>query len=222
MSKPWVIGLVAAIGAVQLPGVTAHAQNGRPADGAPQVFVDGQPVDQTPPPAADGVRVDIDADSPNVRLMRVDGGRQTIVCAPPCGVVVPRQGEYQIAGDGVVRTSRFGVPADRADLQLKVQSGSNVQRWAGIVLGTAGYATVLAGEFLVSSDSGGNTSPPTLHHGELAFGLALSGLVVGTVGLVLIFTANTHVSTSSGVSFSHASPAGRRTAIRLTARGLEF
>ena len=74
----------------------------------------------------------------------------------------------------------------------------------------------------MSSDSSGNTSPPTLHHGELAFGLALSGLVVGTVGLVLIFTANTHVSTSSGVSFSHVSPAGRRTAIRLTARGLEF
>lgn len=222
MSRAWVIALIAAIGAAQLSAAPAHAQDAPPADAAPQVFVDGQPVGQLPPPPADGVRVDIDADSPDVRLVRVDGDRETVICGPPCGVIVPRQGQYQIAGDGMVRTSRFSVPADRPDLQLKVSSGSNGRRWVGIALGVVGYATALIGESATSFEFNANNASSSSHGKEIAVGLLLSGLVVGTVGLVMIFTANTHVSTSSGASFSQASPRGRRTAIRLTPAGLEF
>lgn len=220
MTRAGVVGLIAAIGAAQFVGSSARAQGDAWGGGPPRVFVDGQPWQAPPPP--DGVRVDISADSPNVRLVRVDGGQDTVICAPPCGVVVPRDGEYQIAGDGVVRTSRFSVPADRPDLQLKVQSGSNGQRWGGIALGIAGYVTAALGESLWSVERTANNVAPSPRAEQVGIGMMISGVVAGSLGLVMIFTANTHVTTSSGVSFSYAAPSGRRMAIRLTPAGLEF
>jgi hypothetical protein len=222
MSTARLFGLIAAVAAVSTPSAPARAQEAPPPEAAPQVFVDGQPVGDLPPPSPEGVRVDLWADSPNVRLMRVDGPSPTVVCAPPCGVIVPSQGVYQIAGDGVVRTSRFSVPTDHPDLQLHVKSGSNAQRWGGIVIGAIGYTTVLLGESLATYDPMPGTQPPSWRTKEVGLTMMAAGLVVGTVGLVMILTANTSVSSSSGASFSHAAPRGRRTAIRLTAAGLEF
>jgi len=220
MTRAGVVGLIAAIGAAQLVGGSARAQGDAWGGGPPRVFVEGQPWQAPPPP--DGVRVDISADSPNVRLVRVDGGQDTVICAAPCGVVVPRNGEYQIGGDGVVRTSRFSVPADRPDLQLKVQSGSNSQRWGGIVLGIAGYIAAGVGESLWSAERTTYDVAPNPRAREIGAAILISGVVAGTLGLVMIFTANTHVSTSSGVSFTYAAPSRRRMAIRLTPSGLEF
>jgi len=203
------MGLLVVIAAALGLGRTARAQ--APEDDAPRVIVEGQPVGEAPPPAPDGVRVTITADSPDVRLMRVDDDRDTEVCAPPCGAIVPRQGLYQIAGDGVVRTGKFAVPKDRADLHLNVDSGSNLQRRAGIAIGILGYATVLAGETYLSYERSANVGGASSHARDITFGMVASGLVVGTVGLVLIFTASTHVTTSSGERFSHAAPPGRRT-----------
>jgi hypothetical protein len=220
MTRAGVVGLIVAIGAAQLVGSNARAQGDAWGGGAPRVFVEGQPWQA--PPTPDGVRVDIAADSPNVRLVRVDGGQDTVICAAPCGVVVPRNGEYQIAGDGVVRTSRFSVPADRPDLQLNVKSGSNGQRWGGIILGVAGYVTAAAGESLWSVERTATNVAPNPRAQQVGIGMMISGVVAGTLGLVMIFTANTHVTTSSGVSFTYAPPSRRRMAIRLTPAGLEF
>ena len=210
------------IGATWVWGGPARAQGWGPADDAPRVFVNGQPYGEPPPQTEEGVRVDITADNPAVRLIRVDGDRETEICAAPCGVVVPRKADYQIAGDGVVRTSRFTVPDNRSDLHLFVDAGSASRRTAGVVLGIAGYGLFVAADLFLEVDGKGNTQSVSTHTRNVGLALVGSGLVLGTVGLVLILTTRTRVATSSGVTFSHVSRSGRRTAIRLTPAGLEF
>lgn len=217
MSRRRSTGLVVAIATAALLSETAHAQIGpRVEEPAPV------PAPPPAPPDPGGVRVDISADSPNVRLVRVDGAAETVICAPPCGVVVPREGRYQLAGDGVTRTNVFAVPDHGADLQLSVRAGSNFQRRAGIVLGLVGWASFAAGEGFTNYEDNPNNRSRTIRDKAIAFGLFGAGIATSMVGLLLIFTARTHVTTSTGVWFSHASPRGRRTAIRLTPAGLEF
>ena len=222
MNSTWPVGLVIAIAAMSAWGGAARAQGWGPADDGPRVFVNGQPYGAPQPQTDDGVRVDITADNPAVRLIRVDGDRETDICAAPCGVVVPRKAEYQLAGEGIVRTSRFTLPDNRPDLHLYVDAGSASRRTAGIVLGVAGYGMFVAADLFLEVEGKGNTQTLSSHTRNVGLALVGSGLVLGTVGLVLILTTRTRVATSSGVTFSHLSRSGRRTAIRLTPAGLEF
>ena len=80
---------------------------------------------------------------------------------------MPRNGTYQLGGDGVVRTGRFTVPADRPDLHLFVESGSNTPRVAGIVVAIAGYATVLAGNAYLSYEGKGSIQSASTHAKEV-------------------------------------------------------
>ncbi len=48
MRGTWTVGLAVVIGAALVCGRTARAQGAQPADAAPAVYVNGQPVGQTP------------------------------------------------------------------------------------------------------------------------------------------------------------------------------
>jgi hypothetical protein len=175
-------------------------------------------------PSRPGVVVDLVTNSKEVRIVRLDGGRQTIVCAPPCGESLPREGVYQIAGDGVVPTAKFTLPKDESNLQIQVRAGSEGVSTTGIVLTAGGLTTLVAGYAYVLDkvltmplDMPGNPRPL-----QVAVAVGGAGALIAGVGVLLTLTARTNVTTSRGVTFSQAPERRRRTALRLTVRGLEF
>jgi len=175
-------------------------------------------------PSRPGVIVELVANSKAVRIVRLDGGQHTIVCAPPCGESLPREGVYQIAGDGVVPTAKFTLPKDPSNLQVHVRAGSEGVRTTGMVLGVAGMTTFVTGcayvvyNFVTTPfDTPGNPRPV-----QVAMVLGGAGVVIAGVGLLLALTGTTKVTTSRGVTFSQGPARRGRTAVRLTLRGLEF
>jgi len=175
-------------------------------------------------PSRPGIVVELVTNSKKVRVLRLDGEKQTIVCAAPCGESLPREGVYQIAGDGVVPTAKFTLPKDEPNLQLHVRAGSEGLHTTGIVLVLGGMTTLVAGSgyffYSVATtplDTPGNPRPL-----EVAAGLVGVGALVAGVGLLLTLTAKTKVTTSRGSTFSRGPERTRRTAVRLTVRGLEF
>jgi hypothetical protein len=179
------------------------------------------PWEAPPPP---GVVVELQADSDQVRILRVDGGRQRVVCAAPCGEALPREGTYQIAGDGVVPTAPFSLADNASTLRLQVRAGSEDQHTAGIALIAAGVATYLAGSvyFFYKSASMPLDTPGNPRTLDVSLALQGTGAAAALVGLILTLTARTSVVTSNGVTFSLAPARRGRSRVRLTLRGLEF
>lgn len=135
---------------------------------------------------------------------------------------------YRIAGEGVVPSSKFELPNAGADLTLDVKAGSSTQRTAGLVLGIAGVVTFIgANVYLIhASPALLSDGPPVSHTTTTAYFAAEgAGLLLGGVGLLLLLTSDTRVTSSSGAKFSNAPDCGlprRRSAIAWTPRGLEF
>jgi len=174
----------------------------------------------TEEPTPPGVVVELRANSQDVRIVRVDSGQQTTVCAPPCGESLPRQGVYQIAGRGVVPTAKFTLPEGQSQLQLQVRAGSEGLRTTGVVLVVGGVMTFAAGgayflytAFTTPFDTPGN--PRSL---DIAAALDGAGLLMAGLGLLLAVTTSTNVITSRGVTFSQASPRQGRTGARRVRR----
>src|SRR6185312_11363856 len=135
-------------------------------------------------PSRPGIVVELVTNSKKVRVLRLDGEKQTIVCAAPCGESLPREGVYQIAGDGVVPTAKFTLPKDEPNLQVQVRAGSESLRTTGMVLGLGGVTAAAAGSayffYSVATmpvDTPGNPRPL-----EVAAALIGAGALIASIG----------------------------------------
>jgi hypothetical protein len=150
------------------------------------------------------VMVHVRSDADGLQIERLDGDHPPIPCMPLCDTPLARDGLYRIAGDGVVPSHRFTFDDGPADLTLKVEPGSNTQRGIGVAGAIAGV--LLTGAALlyyvgVSMPIDDN-APPVDHTRDRFFVVSLSsGFVLGLLGLTLIWTSDTTVTSSRGVRF---------------------
>lgn len=155
--------------------------------------------------AEDDVIVHLRADSDAVRIIRVDGDRPEIVCAGLCDKPLPRDGLYELGGDGVPRTRPFTLGDPGTDLTLRVDAGSSGQQVAGAVTAFTGGTTLLFGllyRWVLAVEDIDNDHPADHNRDPLFIGSMTAGLVLGVGGLVMLATSGTFVTTNHGVSFS--------------------
>jgi hypothetical protein len=184
----------------------------------------------TGPAAAGGVYVELRSSSRSVRIDRVlSPGNTFPVCFAPCRQVLPRDGVYVIAGEGVRVTSQFVLPDDRDRVVLDVNPGSSGQLVGGVVLAGGGLLTAYLGLLVLAASSlqgfgGDSTAPTNSGPGRTVGGsMMVGGLLAGLLGLYFIFDSKTKVSSSTGSQFTNApAPAPKHGRFALTARGLEF
>jgi len=175
--------------------------------------------------AAAGVVVDLQTADPSVRIDMVMGdGTTSPICSVPCRKALPRAALYVIRGDGMPATTRFLLPSDRSDLTLSVTPGSRTGRIAGMSLVLVGAAAMLVGFMFSPGDShdAPQDGAPRYTYGWAPI-VGLAGIGVAGVGAGIWWGSETRVSSSTGRTFSQAPRARRkRSALALTARGLEF
>jgi hypothetical protein len=151
------------------------------------------------------VTVHVRSDADGLQIERLDGDHAPIPCMPLCDTPLPRGGVYRIAGEGVVPSRRFTFDDGSADLTLKVDPGSNTQRAIGVgsaiagVLLTGAAMLYIVGVNAVPVD---DFAPPVDHTRDRFFVISLSsGVVLGLLGLTLIWTSDTTVTSSRGLRF---------------------
>ena len=210
-------------------GYAPVAPGANPAPGAPPgAFPPGYA-----PPEGGFIRVDMRADAPGVRLDRVVGPGATVpVCLAPCSRVVARNNLYVIQGDGVRTTSQFLLPDDRPDVTLTVHAGSTGRQAGGAVLMAGGVVAAYVGLLTVEiglasgalADGTGGSGTRSDRTATIGAGILGVGLAAAIGGIYLVMTSSTKVNSSTGSTFtkSERSPARPRSAVALTARGLEF
>lgn len=197
-----------------------------PSTGAPQY------PPQQPPAPANGVYVELNADDPNTRIDRMDGGTPVPVCLAPCRMVLDRNQLYVIQGQGVRRTSQFLLPDGHDRVTLDVEAGSSSRMATGVVLTVGGGAMAYLGMFVIQmtafSHLANASDPEPRRASSLSpnVGLAMmgGGITAAAIGIYLAATARTSVTSSTGSRFSDASPQARKRSktFALTARGIEF
>ncbi len=181
-----------------------------------------------PARADKAVVVHLRSDSEAVRIIRVDGEAPREVCAGLCDQPLPRDGVYRIGGDGISATRPFTLDDRGTDLTLRVEAGSSVQRGIGVGATVAGGLSLLfALEYgdLLALGNFESDHPVSISKDPLFLGTLSAGLVVGVIGVAMLATSGTSVTTSHGISFSALS--GSRSSTRharftLTPTGLLF
>ena len=175
---------------------------------APQDWTGSAPRDWTgaappAPPADDGVWVELHSHGAPVRIERVFGDAAIPVCTAPCRQKVPRSGIYRIGGEGVVPSANFDLTQEQWGVTLEARPASSMRRAAGLTLAIAGLAMLLTSSAIEGQGDGAALDEtPVSHREQVAAGfLLVSGLAAGVVGLVLMLTSNTRVTSSNGVSF---------------------
>jgi hypothetical protein len=209
---------------------------GAPAPAAPAAPAQGMWGDPSAPPAPGNggrwVHVQMHSDDPRTRIDKVMGpGASIPVCFSPCDKMLDTSSTYIIQGEGIRATSRFMLPDDRDSVRLDVQSGSTSRVAGGAVLMGAGLITAYAGLFVLAatavsntaSDLGTTTGQPQHHSPVLGEVMILGGLAAGVVGLYLVASTHTTVSSSSGATFTRDTGAPRKwPRLALTPNGLVF
>ncbi len=182
-------------------------------------------------PAPGGVYVEMRSDNPNTRIDQVHGGASIPICAVPCRKVLGRDGVYVIQGDGMRATSNFVLPDDRQELTLDVKAGSTARLAGGVVLMAGGGAVSYLGLIFWSLGStqnslgmvngtGGNEGSAQVSAGST---MLLVGIPAVLIGLYVVLTTHTHVTSSTGATFTQEAPVPRkRSLVALTPRGIEF
>jgi hypothetical protein len=141
-------------------------------------------------------------------------------CAAPCGTKLDPRFAYRVAGEGLVPSDAFALPAGRDNLAVDARMGSSTQRLAGIGLSGAGaLGLLLGGAALVAVPilDDANVGDKTLRTGVLTGGLIFAG--AGAIALVsglwlwLASDTTTHVEPAP-------SPTAAR--VRVTPGGIVF
>jgi hypothetical protein len=107
-------------------------------------------------------------------------------CAAPCDVKLDPRFAYRVAGEGMVPSDSFALPARDERLAVDAKMGSSTQRLAGIGLSGAGaLGMLLGGTALVAT--------PILeseHVGSSTFrsGVLTGGIVVASAGAIALAT----------------------------------
>jgi hypothetical protein len=107
-----------------------------------------------PPPADDGVWVELRASDGAARIERVDNDVVYPVCAAPCRQRLPRSGIYRIGGEGVRPSASFELTQAPAAVTLNVQTGSAARQNLATALFIAGGAGIVVGGCAVRKSSG--------------------------------------------------------------------
>jgi hypothetical protein len=159
-----------------------------------------------PPPADDGVWVELRASDGAARIERVDSDVVYPVCAAPCRQRLSRSGVYRIGGEGVRPSASFELTQAPGAVTLDVQTGSAARQNLATALFIAGGAGVVVGGFVLFASRLGDVRPadnaPSNSRTTTVGGVvALSGLVLGLIGLGVSYYASTHVTSSDGVTF---------------------
>jgi hypothetical protein len=173
-------------------------------------------------PSADEVYVELNTNDPRVRIDRVTAGGLTVpVCLAPCRQTLDRRSTYVIQGDRIVATSPFTLPDDRERVLLTVRPGYYWQRGLGMLCLGLGLAAMTVGYIMTPHNPREGEPVNSAAQWSLLVGLTGMGVAVG--GFSLIAGTKTWVESSTGRSFAGAPSARpRRSAVTLTARGLEF
>jgi hypothetical protein len=173
----------------------------------------GVPARGQEQPAAAGVMVHVRSDSDTVRVIRIDGGRNEQVCPGFCDKRLPRDGVYQIGGDGITASKPFTVNGGPNELTLRVDPGWHYQGAIGAVsAGTAVVALAAGALYWAAATMGDIDNPPATNHATDAFfvGSMVTAGVLGGIGVLLLSMSSTQVTTSNGVSFSAVTPGSSR------------
>ena len=128
------------------------------------------------------------------------------VCAAPCRQRLPRSGVYRIGGEGVRPSASFELTQAPGAVTLDVQTGSASRQNLATALFIAGGAGVIVGGFVLFASRLGDVRPadnaPSNSRITTVGGVvALSGLVLGLIGLGVSHYASTHVTSSDGATF---------------------
>jgi hypothetical protein len=153
---------------------------------------DGLPPPDDVTPQSEPVFVDLRSEDPRVRLDRVLERKMTEpVCLTPCGRALDRRDIYVIAGDGMPRTWRFALPADRKQVTLRVRPGSNTQAVVGAALAVMGSLAVGVGYLTIPGD--GDHTNPRQDENVVPLLVLLGGLEMMGLGALLLVDSRTHV-----------------------------
>ncbi|WP_394840962.1 hypothetical protein LZC95_28285 [Pendulispora brunnea] len=206
---------------------------------APDAAADGA----APAPAAAEIRVTSDRE--NTTLLRLSGagtGYGNVggygvamafesyepLCTAPCTASADPNGIYRIAGEGITPSSVFRLPG-RTHADLRVRAGSSSKRWWGWVSTYVGAALAVGGGTFLLLDA---ISPQTNYDvktGEETRSttfrdIGIIGLVSGApfliLGIVMVATSGTDVTTASGEMLARRSP--RPGKLSLSPTGLVF
>jgi hypothetical protein len=136
-----------------VPGdhVTIQSADGRihtfPAGDIAAIGAPGRRAQAVPAPVrGPGVLVDLSSADAGARLvqMSVSGGGAPApnpeICGPPCGVRVA-PGNYVVAGNGILPSPLFDLPASAGHVHVAAETVTHDQRTTGIILSAGGGIT---------------------------------------------------------------------------------
>ncbi|UQA55119.1 hypothetical protein [Polyangium aurulentum] len=195
-----------------------------PAPAAPAPAAAAEPPSPAPAPGAP--RVHIEANRPNVEIVRVEPGVPVMsdrgpvtgtvvhpVCKAPCGEVVDgRDGaQFYFAAPGMVSSRTFGLADKSGDVTARIKGGSAARRYGGLAMTIGGGASTLTGGVFLIAGSAMTGDPAEAAKGERL--MTAGGIVLGVgaallvPGIVLLTTNRTSFElvpatpTSTGVRF---------------------
>jgi hypothetical protein len=141
-------------------------------------------------------------------------------CAAPCGTKLDPRFAYRVAGEGLVPSDAFALPASHDGLAVDAKMGSSYQRMAGIGLsGAGGLGLLLGGAALVATPilESDHLGSSTFRSGVLTGGVVVAGAgaIALVSGLVLWLSSDTtyHLEPAPGPAASassrpHVTPGG--------------
>lgn len=158
-------------------------------------------------------RVTLESDNAGVELQHFEDvplangrtkRRWVPVCSAPCGAQLTATGLYRIGGPDISASRSFELPAGLSGVTVRVETGSQANRTAGILLTAGGGALIVVGAMMPVLWAFGdwdNPDPPLdqdhqrhMMHTRAA-AIAGTGLVALIVGLYLIVDNGTEVRT---------------------------
>lgn len=143
------------------------------------------------PVAPRTVFVHVASDRP-VRLEQQGEGRKewALVCASPCDGLVPMDGKYQVAGDGVRDSGDFVLTATPGNrIVIEVDTGSKAGFVGGIIIVSAAPVVALVGlVFLAVGSVPDLRSSKSSSSSNVGIGLTFGGIAGTAAGIILIVT----------------------------------
>ncbi len=205
-------------------------------------------ADTAPAPApAAQTQIRVTSDRENTTLLRLAGagtgygsvgGYNVAVafenyeplCTAPCSVGADPNGIYQIAGEGITPSGKFRL-SNPNDVDLRVHAGSSSKRWWGWTSTAFGAGFLTAGGTMLllgaltdpkadSPDYASEKDRASTYKNIGYIGLG-TGAALLTLGIVLIATSGTSVTTASGQDVARRAP-HRPGKLSLTPNGFTF
>jgi len=189
----------------QAPAAPAPAA---PAPAAPAPAASAEPASPAPAPGAP--RVHIEANRPNVEIVRIESGVPVMsdrgrvtgvvvhpVCKAPCGEVVDgRDGaQFYFAAPGMVSSKTFALADKSGDVTARIKGGRAARRYGGLAMTIGGGASTLTGGVFMVAGVAMSGDPKEAAHGERLMTVGGVALGVGAAllvpGIVLLTTNRT-------------------------------